>query len=191
MVENRMEWFSADFLLQGKRAVVEETAKEGEAKVTFTSELDFIHIKTPNDKALFFLKERKLADGIILQRRDNDVFVHVIECKKNVKEKNWVDIKSQWGGALQTALAVCGVLGWPAPSFEKIKLYTAYRKTALTPIETTNPTLLKMPVGLKKANTLPSVLEWQTNEVFLLNHKFEHRKIQLDGNGVAAFELGW
>lgn len=189
-LQERLAWLSNERFVQANEVIVLEQAEQGEARVTFTSSEALICLNSPNNKPLYFLQERRLADGIVLQVNDQGASLHLVECKKTIKEKSWETVKAQWSGALQTALALCGVLGLPAPAKEQVFLYSAYRDDKLSPANNTNPVLLKMLVGANRSAPSPHVLEWQASSVNVLGKSFKHHKIKLDADGNGQFQIG-
>lgn len=189
-MDGRLAWLSKQCCTQGTEVTVVEQAEEGGAQVQFVSSERLICLNSPNNKPLYFLDMRKLADGIILQVGENSTVLHIVECKKTIREKTWDTVKEQWAGAVQTAFALCGVLGVPAPANTDVFLYSAYREDKLSVAKNTNPALLKMPVGVMTAAQKPQALEWSQQQVKILERQFEHRKIQLDATGNGRFEIG-
>ena len=127
-LQERLAWLSNERFVQANEVIVLEQAEQGEARVTFTSNETLICLSSPDNKALYFLQERKLADGIVLQVSDQGASLHLVECKRTIKERSWETVKIQWSGALQTALALCGVLGLPTPAKEQV-FYTVLTVT--------------------------------------------------------------
>lgn len=189
-MDERLAWLSKQYCTDGTQVTVVEQAEEGEAQVQFVSSERLICLNSPNNKPLYFLDMRKLADGIILQLGASRTALHIVECKKTIKENSWKTVKEQWAGAVQSAFALCGVLGVPAPANTDIFLYSAYREDKLSAAQNTNPALLKMPVGVTTAAHKPQALEWSQQQVKILERQFEHRKIQLDETGNGRFEIG-
>ena len=189
-LQERLAWLSKERCEQANEVVVLEQAEQGEARVTFTSNKTLICLNSPDNKPLYFLQERKLADGIVLQVSEQGASLQLVECKKTIKEKSWEAVKIQWRGAVQTALALCGVLGLPMPAKENVFLYSAYREDKLSPSSNTNPVLLKMLVGANTSVPAPHVLEWQAESVSVLGQSFQHYKIKLDADGNGQFQIG-
>lgn len=189
-MDERLAWLSKQYCTDGTQVTVVEQAEEGEAQVQFVSNERLICLNSPNNKPLYFLDMRKLADGIILQLGASRTALHIVECKKTIKENSWKTVKEQWAGAVQSAFALCGVLGVPAPANTDIFLYSAYREDKLSAAQNTNPALLKMLVGVTAAEQKPQALEWSQQQVKILERQFEHRKIPLDETGSGRFEIG-
>lgn len=188
--EERRAWLSRERFHQANEVVVREQSQAGEASVKFTSNEPLLSLSSPDNNPLYFLQERKLADGIVLQVGERGVSVHLVECKRTIREKSWATVKLQWAGALQTALALCGVLGLPNPNGENIYLYSAYRTEKLSADENVNPVLLKRPVGGSAMEPKPSSIEWEELNVNVLGRTFTHHKIQLDDEGNGSFQIG-
>lgn len=188
--EERCAWLSRERFQQANEVLVREQNRAGEALVKFTSNEPLLSLSSPDDNPLYFLQERKLADGIVLQVRERDVSVHLVECKKTISEKSWTTVKQQWAGALQTALALCGVLGLPNPTSENIYLYSAYRNEKLSMNKNVNPVLLKRPVGGSALEPKPSSIEWEEPKIKVLGKTFMHHKIKLDDDGSGSFQIG-
>lgn len=189
-INERLAWLAKQCCTQGTEVTVVEQVEEGKAQVQFVSSERLICLNSPNNKPLYFLDMRKLADGIILQLGASRTALHIVECKKTIKENSWKTVKEQWAGAVQSAFALCGVLGVPAPANTDIFLYSAYREDKLSAAQNTNPALLKMLVGVTAAEQKPQALDWSQQQVKILEHQFEHRKIQLDETGNGRFEIG-
>jgi len=188
-LEERITWLFKGRFEKANEVVIQEKNQLGEACVRLTSSEPLICLNSPRDDALYFLQERKLADGIVLQVSETGAVLHLIECKKVIKDGNWEHIKSQWSGALQTALALCGVLGLTVSENQRVFLYSAYREDKLSPSNNTNPALLKMLTGARSSDPIPPALEWGRQNVKILGCQFRHHKIQLDPAGHGHFQI--
>lgn len=190
VLEERLSWLSKERFHQANEVVIREQNQAGAASVKFTSNKPLLSLNSPNNTPLYFLQENKLADGILLQVGEQGVSVHLVECKKTIREKSWATVKLQWAGALQTALALCGVLGLPNPTHENIYVYSAYRTEKLSADNNVNPVLLKRLVGGSSLEPKPSSIEWGAANVKVLGRAFTHHKIKLDDEGNGSFQIG-
>lgn len=184
-LQTRLGWLDSNHVQHGNRVRVVEANEEGEAEVTISSANPLLVVNTSDKNALRYLTQRKVADGTVCEFLSNDtVILHLLECKRTVKEKSWQQVKEQFHGALLNAFAVCGVLN--VKQIAEVRLYTAYRDDKLDPVNTANPSLLKAPVGGKQP---APAIEWQQGRVRILEHQFLHQKIQLDHLGLASISF--
>lgn len=181
-LQTRLGWFDSNHVQLGSQVRVVEANEEGEAEVTISSTNRLLLVNTSDKSALRYLSQRKVADGTVCEFLSDDaVILHLMECKRTVKENTWRQIKEQFQGALLNAFAVCGLLN--VKQIAEVRLYTAYREDKLDPVTTANPSLLKAPVGGKAAS---SAIEWRQGQVRILDHGFKHQKVPLDHQGLAS-----
>lgn len=128
-----------------------------------------------------YFSNKKCADYVLFEERNAKWNVHIFEMKRTVSYETWENnIKMQFHGAMQNALAFSGVLGI---DIENIVLHTVYRNDKVNDIA--NPEK-QHPITHSKTrqNT-----DWNDNEItleFLDRNCFRHDKIKLDiatGNG--------
>lgn len=108
--------------------------------------------------------------------------MHIIECKRTVKNKEWNHIKEQFKGAFLNALAISGYLGINI-DMNNVKLYTALRNDKLNEYLKSNPIELKSQVG--RFSEFNDMFEWNEGEVILETFNkiiCKHKKIQLNVN---------
>lgn len=180
----RRSWLSPDHTRSGYSISIVEAKDEGRACVEFFSANDLLFVNTTEGNRLAYLKEQKVADGTICEFIDDTrVRLHLVECKKTVREKSWNTARSQFRGALQNALGVCGVLG---VTIQSVSLYTAYVTDKLDPEQTSNPALLKGRLGESEP---PAFQQWRNGLVIMEGASFEHNRIQLDPSGNGQYPI--
>ena len=184
-LQTRLGWLDANHTQQGRAVTVVETSKEGEATVHISAANTLLAVKTTEKNALNYLRQKAVADGTVCEfLADGTVILHLVECKKTVREKSWKHIKKQFHGALLNAFALCGLLN--LQQITAIRLYTAYQNDKLSAESSPNPSLIKMPVGSRQ----PSLArDWRSGSVNIIGYNFEHQKIVLDADGMASLQL--
>lgn len=180
----RLSWFDANHYQYGYRVIVTEPAEEGKAEVTFVSSKKLLSVKTTEKNALVYIKFRKVADGTVLEFiNEFEAFLHIVECKKTIKEKSWSHVIKQFQGGLINAMALAGVIG---VQIRQVTFYTAYREDKLSAMGTSNPVFLKLPTG-EPAKT--PFRTWQQNALEIEGRRFKHAKTRLDSDGLAEVSL--
>lgn len=165
--------------------------EEGQADLTVLLSSPCILFKKLEDNGLPYFKNRKCADYVLFERKDDNWFVHIFELKRTVKSKSWGHIKFQFSGALQNAYALAGVLGIEI-HMDKVKTYTVYRNDKLR--DASNPAKIRYQIQTKQGNAeSPEQREWNSNTVeidFIEKIRLEHHKVQLNiETGVGQCQL--
>jgi hypothetical protein len=186
------------FAAPDKAKIIEEEAS-GEAEVECTVPEGYRCIQWTLIGVPFgFLKENKSADGALLVwRQDGTIEAHIMECKRTVDQKKWVDVSKQMGSTLSRLMALVGALG---ERIERVRLYTAFRSDQLSDDESPNTAGLKRTVGGPDERSEAErehdwawrkQREWMRDQVRLPSFAptFEHRKVQLDASGHGAVTL--
>ena len=180
----RLSWFDTNHYSYDKKVKVVENNEDGRAEVDFKSEEILFKISCSEKNRLEYLKQRKVADASIFKFTDEDkVDLHVVECKKTLRDSDWAKAKKQFEGGLINSYGVCGILG---KRINNIFFYTAYREERLSYTNTANPVLLKNTLGNKD---LTSAIDWGRGRVSIIDRQFEHRKIKLDESGYGEYRL--
>lgn len=188
-VKERLKLFqNGCFQIAEREFSVQEKAKEGIANIACQVGGDAIVFTIEGKKGFQSLWIKKCADAIVFEQCEEDRWnLHIIECKRTVRERNWEDIKEQFSGAILHAYAIMGILG--IQQFDKIQCYTAFRTNLLDPEESPNPILYKMP---EEDESLDITFDdWFNGRISLLFlDELEHHKIRLDdmGNGEVMLE---
>ncbi len=182
--EERLEWIYPDYYEFGNEVKVIEKNESGKAEVIFSSENDLLSICLSEDNRLKYLKIANVADGTVCEFiSDNELILHITECKKTINSKNWEKVKLQFKGGLTNSFGLCGILD---KTVSKVIFYTAFREDKLNSLNTPNPILLKSTIGNKQKT---SAIDWDSSGVNILNTNFEHKKIKLDENGEGKYNL--
>lgn len=169
----------------GGTLYVSEQDKAGEAKLTVHCSSEAVAFTIKPGKGFTYLQRKNTPDGIVLMKnKEQNWELHIFECKKTVSESSWDKAKRQFEGGILHAYMLRGLLD--LPPFSKICLYTVYRYDKLLK-QTTNPSLLRQPVGLPV--TRQPYKEWEDGSIFILNTKIPHRRIQLNDSGEGEYQL--
>lgn len=181
--EQRRAWLQPEHFTFGKQVVVVEKEESGRAEVMVESSQgnDLCLVNTTQKNRLAYIRYQKVADGTICEFLDDrSVRLHLIECKKTLRDASWSKAIKQFEGGLVNMLAVCGVLG--VTEVTDIVVYTAFQTESMIPSSSTNPILLKVPIG----GTEPTVFQqWKDNQVHIQGKIFKHIPIQLDTDGAS------
>lgn len=135
LLEQRLAWIEPDHFERGSAVSVIERKKGGEGTATFISpdNNQLLRFNLSEENRLRLLKQRKVADGILLElgQDGQPVRLHLVELKGNVTTGKWREVKAQLLGALHNAHALMGLLGLPCrvPS----SVTPAIRKIASVP----------------------------------------------------------
>ncbi len=147
---------------------------EGKAELEVRLCNDCILIRNLENNKLEYFKNKKCADYVMFESKDDIWKVHIFEMKRTVKEETWEkEIKKQFCGAMQNVLAFSGVLGI---EIEDIVLHTVYRNDKIN--DTANP--VRQHPGIRHKSR--SMTDWNDEEislVFLDKKRFKHDKIKL------------
>lgn len=185
VLEQRLAWIEPDHFERGRAVSVIERKKGGEGTATFTSpdNNQLLRFNLSEENRLRLLKQRKVADGILLEL-DQDgqpVRLHLVELKGGVTTGKWSEIKEQLLGALHNAHALTGLLGLPMP--EIVECHTCYTRDRISPQESAQPALFKPGIGVK----LPprQGQDWQQGYCELSPEfpRFRHYKHRRDERG--------
>jgi hypothetical protein len=191
-LEQRLKWLHKEkYQYSNQEVFVIETKEGGEAKIhclvnkdTLCFNGDQIH--------LTFLKQQKSVDGIVFIFSDkNEVFLHLVECKRTIRQNNWIETKEKFEGSLLTTLALQGLLN--LPKIQNIYCYTAFREDKLTDRLKCN--LVDIEAGMnpkqEQKENYHSGIDWLNDEINILSlHKIKHKKIELDKNtGLGEIDL--
>mgnify|MGYP004516952973 CR=1 FL=1 len=157
-------------------------AGQGEAdlKVTFSNEC--VLFRKLEKKGLQYFQNQKCADYVLFEYRDDVWYVHIFELKRTISSKRWnEEIKIQFAGALQNALALAGVLGVNI-ALDQVTLYTVYRNDKIN--DATNPGKLRYRMH-KELNGIEHTNEsdWNDSEIVVRltkNLNLKHVKVGLN-----------
>lgn len=185
MLEQRLTWIEPDHYERGSAVSVIERKKGGEGTATFTSpgNNQLLRFNLSEENRLRLLKQRKVADGILLElgQDGQPVRLHLVELKGNVTTSKWREVKAQLLGALHNAHALMGLLGLPMP--DTVECHTCYTKDRIGPHESAQPALFKPGVGVKLVPRQGQ--DWQQGycELSAEFPRFLHHKHRRDEQG--------
>jgi hypothetical protein len=172
--------------------VVEEQAKDGLAAIRCRFPEGFRVIAWRHEPRDFWpIASDKNADGAMLVVRPDgalEAHVHVMECKQTVNASEWRKALLQLEWTVTRLLAVAGALH---ERVERVVLYTAYRKDALSLDESPDAELFKLPLEDGENEIARRDRSWMLTEVLLPGwaSPFPHEKVRKDGRGHASVDL--
>lgn len=188
--ENRLAWIEPDHYQQGACVEVVEPRADGAGTASFAAAATrwFLHFNLSEDNRLRYLKQQKVADGVLLEfdPSGQPAALHLVELKATVDAKRWDHIKQQFLGALHNAHALLGLLDLPMPA--KVICHTCFQKDGLSTAHSPNPVTFKVPTG---ARATSSVQDWRWPHCRLSDDfpRLEHHRHQRDETGNAAIQL--
>lgn len=137
----------------------EEKQKEGKMKIKLELRNPCIMFRDLDENCLGYFDNRKTADCIVFEKKEEDVWaLHIFEMKKQVKTKEWEKIRIQFKGAYYNALALAGYLG-VEQFLQETRLYTCFWRDRM------NLDSLASRATLSRGNTL--LKEWMQGKVKL------------------------
>jgi len=109
--EDRLNWIYNDKYEFNNEVKVIETNESGKAEIIFTSVHKLMKICLSEDNRLKYLKRANVADGTICELyNDNNIDLHIIECKRSVNLGKWEKVKLQLEGGVLNSFALSGLL---------------------------------------------------------------------------------
>jgi len=174
--------------------LVEETAKEGFAKIDcrFGQGHRAVRWKLQTGDLRPLASEQNADGAILLIRSDGALEVHVMECKQTVDSSQWRKALRQFEWTMIRLLAIAGALH---ERVSRVVLYTAFRKNALAPNESTDTALFELPIdgGDNAAfyRELPMMRSDVETHVPLSGWSttFLHVKVRKDDSGYGTVDL--
>lgn len=185
------------FVEQPDSVIVRETNENGEAHIEISYPEGAYCIAWYLEKTGYFQfsNSDRAADGVLFVCHPNDqVDVHIIECKKTLGNSTWLKAISQLQESLTKVLAIAGVIGI---EINKVCLGAAFRENHLDSANYAEPRVGAEPLAdgtteseaTARARTL---FEWRTGQVKLRGFAkpFPLAKIQLDpSTGRGSYSL--
>lgn len=113
--------------------------------------------------------------------------LHVFELKRTVSKGNWQDMKLQFMGAMQNALAIAGFLGIYI-AIDDVQVYSVYRNDKIN--DYANPVRLREQMHQRQTGESEVCDDWNDGTVVLEfggEVRTLHKKVKLDvetGNGI-------
>jgi hypothetical protein len=129
------------------------------------------------------------ADGpMLVLRPDGAMEAHVMECKQTVSASEWRKALQQLEWSAVRLLAIAGALHHRV---ERVVLYTAFHRDALSPDASADPELLELPLGDEDNASARRDRSWTGDEVSLPGwaSRFPHVKVKKDDRGHASVDL--
>lgn len=167
-----------------------EKREQGIADLELNLTNPCILFKDLENRKLDYFKNKKCADYVLYEKKNEKWFLHIFEMKRSVGEKEWKKTKEQFKGAMQNALAIAGFLGIEM-NMEDISVYSVYRNDKLK--DYANPARLHHQMQHQGCRRIPDDCEdWDDQEIkldFPGKEKFIHKKIPLNienGTGIYA-----
>lgn len=166
----------------GSTLVAKEQNSEGIAELTIDLQQDGVLFQFAS-KTQYIFSNGKRADGMLFQpEQDGNWSVTLIELKKQVKYKEWENIKLQWHGAWLHALAIAGAL--EICLSDKVQGVVGYRAEKLG-TNSPDPIQSKLNIQAIKAQN-----EWVERKAILDEiGEISFIPVQLDENGYGQVVL--
>lgn len=160
---------------------IDEKREQGRADLTLNLQNPCILFRGLEDHMLGYFKNKKCADHVLFEQKDNDWILHIFEMKRSVGEKEWKKIKEQFRGAIQNALALAGFLNITV-DLNRVCVYSVYRNDKLNDVS--NPVKLRYQMHDRVQREWPEdCQDWNEDRIrldFLNIERFKHNKIPLD-----------
>lgn len=170
--------------------VVEEKARDGLAEIRCRFPEGFRVIFWRHEARDFWpIASDKNADGAMLVvRPDGMLEAHVMECKQTVSASEWRKALLQLEWTLTRLLAITGALH---ERVDRVVLYTAYGKDALSLDESPDAELFKLPLEDGANEIVRRDRAWMLSDVPLPGwaSPFPHEKVKKDDLGHASIDL--
>lgn len=170
--------------------IIEEEAKDGRATIRCRFPGGFRVISWRHKQGDFSpIASDKNADGALLVVRPDGVLeAHVMECKQTVSASEWRKALQQHEWTVIRLLAIAGALH---ERVERVVLYTTFRRDALSPEESPDAELFKLPLEDGENESARRDRSWMLHEVSLPGWAslFPHVKVQKDDQGNASIDL--
>lgn len=131
-------------------------------------------------KKLQYFKNQKCSDYVMFEYTKEQWFLHIFELKRSIGKNEWIQVKKQFMGALQNALALAGVLNIKI-KLEHVYVYTVFRNDKFKNMANTAKERLKMYERDKKY--CEDYDDWNGKTIrinFLGENEFVHQKVKLD-----------
>lgn len=164
-VQKRIDLLRQDCVeVSDKQFILTEKNEGGAAELRIELQHPGVLFRSLEKRKLQYFKNSKCADYILFENRGESWVLHVFELKRTVTDSKWEeDIKNQFRGAMQNALAIAGFLGiYIEPP--QIKLYTAYRIDRID--NEANPVKLRLKLQEKNLEGRVSrVSDWDKEKV--------------------------
>jgi hypothetical protein len=168
--------------------ILEETEKEGKAKIILSLSNYSLLCKNIDKQHFEWLKQKRCADYIIMEKKNEEWVLHIFEFKKTITKEKWVmDIYEQFKGAYPRALSIAGFL---KINICKVIVYSCYRDEEMTEKKITNSNIntnfIRLLIDDKRKR---DVLGYWHKDNLVLNIfegiECDNKKIKLDNNGDA------
>lgn len=165
-----------------------EKDESGKADLQIDLSAPCILFRDLENKKLQYFKNQKCADYVMFEKVEDTWCIHIFEFKRTVTPQKWEDIKLQFAGALQNALALEGVLDVDV-KLEQVRLYTVYRNDKIR--DAANPAKQRLQMHDRQSETSSTKDQDWNQQMVAIDFPgivpLEHHKIPLnveDGTGI-------
>lgn len=146
------------------RVVVTEEKEAGRGEVAFDVAGSCLVVRgSPKPPQVRWLKNLKCADGALIASGDGVAKLIIVELKGRVTPEKWYEIRQQFAGMFENALAIVRFLDCVEPL--EVTCCIAYTGERFAPAEEASLIFSKVPVGGKRP--IGRVDEWEGNYVDL------------------------
>lgn len=189
-LQKRLDMLNADLVhISDKELCMTEKSKAGAANLTLKLKNQSILFEDLEHKKLQYFCNQKCADYIMYENVNGQWKLHVFELKRTVSKGSWSDMKLQFMGAIQNALAIAGFLGIYI-AIEDVQVYSVYRNDKIN--DYVNPVRLREQMHQQQTGEPEACDDWNDGTIVLEfggEVRTLHKKIKLDvetGNGIYA-----
>lgn len=170
---------------------IDEKREQGRADLTLNLQNPCILFMGLEEHRLGYFKNKKCADHVMFEQKENDWILHIFEMKRSVGEKEWKKIKEQFRGAIQNALALAGFLDITI-DLNRVCVYSVYRNDKLNDVS--NPVKLRYQMHDREPRKwAEDCRDWNEDRIrldFLNIERFRHNKIPLDvAEGTGTYNM--
>lgn len=190
-VQKRLELLDSGAIdVSRKQMHLTEKTEAGYAELKLEIYSPCILFRNLEKKKLQYFKNQKCSDYVMFEYVKERWFLHIFELKRSIGKNEWIQVKKQFMGALQNALALAGVLNIEI-NMEHVCVYTVFRNDKLKNMANTARERLKMYERDKK--DCEDYDDWNGNTImldFLGRNEFMHQKVKLDiESGKGSFQI--
>ncbi len=185
------------FLQQADSYSLEETEETGRSvlKVNVSSESTSICVANYDKKkrcSFINIQQNnglgKCVDHALLLKKQEKWTLVLIEMKKNIGEKTWLNIKQKVRSSYLSMMALCIYLDI---NIDDVKVYTTYETEKFYSYSDTNPSIKKANLGKRKIDSKKD--EWDKNIIHINLYEeqvFEYHPIKMKSdNNILTSEI--
>lgn len=168
--------------VSNKQLCLTEKSEQGIAELQMDLQHPCILFRNLEKRKLQYFKNGRCADYILFENSADSWILHIFELKRTVTGPRWEDdIKNQFRGAMQNALAIAGFMGISI-ELSQTRLYTVYRNDKIN--DAANPIKIRLELHEKNPGGMSATeSDWNAEKVridYLDTTYLQHTRIPLD-----------